>query len=70
VIRKGGGNDLKKVQLFDIYRGLQVGPGKKSLAFNLTYIAPDRTLTDKEVSKLRKRIIDLLEKELGAALRS
>jgi phenylalanyl-tRNA synthetase beta chain len=70
VIRKGGGNDLRKVQLFDIYRGKQVGAGKKSLAFNLTYIAPDRTLTDKEVSKLRKRIIDLLEKELGAALRS
>ena len=70
VIRKGGENDLRKVQLFDIYRGKQVGAGKKSLAFNLTYIAPDRTLTDKEVSKLRKRIIDLLEKELGAALRS
>jgi phenylalanyl-tRNA synthetase beta chain len=70
VIRKGGGDELKKVQLFDIYRGKQVGAGKKSLAFNLTYFAPDRTLTDKEVSKLRKRIIDLLEKELGAALRS
>jgi phenylalanyl-tRNA synthetase beta chain len=70
VIRKGGGNDLRKVQLFDIYRGVQVGAGKKSLAFNLTYIAPDRTLTDKEVSKLRQRIINLLEKELGAALRS
>jgi phenylalanyl-tRNA synthetase beta chain len=70
VIRKGGGNELRKVQLFDIYRGKQVGGGKKSLAFNLTYIASDRTLTDKEVSKLRQRIINLLEKELGAALRS
>jgi phenylalanyl-tRNA synthetase beta chain len=70
VIRKGGGDYLQKVQLFDIYRGVQVGDGKKSLAFNLTYIAPDRTLTDKEVGKLRKRIVDLLDKELGAVLRS
>jgi phenylalanyl-tRNA synthetase beta chain len=70
VIRKGGGKELRKLQLFDIYRGKQVGSGKKSLAFNLTYLAPDRTLTDKQVSKLRQRIIDLLEKELGAALRS
>ncbi len=70
VIRQGGGESLKKVQLFDIYRGKQVGEGKKSLAFSLTYIAPDRTLTDKEVGKLRKRIVDQLEKALGAVLRS
>jgi len=70
ILWKGGGDALKKVQLFDIYRGKQVGEGKKSLAFNLTYIAPDRTLTDKEVQKLRNRIIQLLDKELGAVLRS
>ncbi|MFU8827752.1 MAG: phenylalanine--tRNA ligase subunit beta, partial [Brevefilum sp.] len=70
VIRQGGGDHLKRVQLFDIYRGKQVGEGKKSLAFSLTYTAPDRTLTDKDVGKLRKRIITLLETELGAVLRS
>jgi len=70
VIRQGGGQYLTKVQLFDIYRGKQVGAGKKSLAFNLTYVAPDRTLTDKEVYKLRQRIVDLLDKELDAVLRS
>ncbi len=69
VIRKGGGDYLARVQLFDIYRGKQIGEGKKSLAFNLTYIAPDRTLTDKEVSKLRAKIIRLLDEELGAQLR-
>ncbi len=57
VIRKGGGEYLAKVQLFDIFKGKQVGAGKKSLAFSLTYIAPDRTLTDKEVQKLREKII-------------
>lgn len=70
MIRKGGGDDLKKVEMFDIYRGVQIGAGKKSLAFSLTYIAPDRTLTDKEVQKLRERIITLLDQELGAVLRS
>lgn len=70
VIRMGGGEYLTKVQVFDIFKGKQVGEGKKSLAFNLTYIAPDRTLTDKEVSKLRQKIVFLLDKELGAKLRS
>ena len=70
VLRKGGGEYLAKVQLFDIYRGKQLGEGKKSLAFSLTYIAPDRTLTDKEVLKLRNKIIRLLAEELDAQLRS
>ncbi len=70
VIWMGGGEDLAKVQLFDIYRGEQLGEGKKSLAFNLTYIAPDRTLTDKEVQKLREKIIYLLDEKLDAQLRS
>ncbi len=70
VIRLGGGEYLAKLQLFDIFRGKQVGEGKKSLAFSLTYIAPDHTLTDKEVSKLRQKVIFLLGKELNAELRS
>ncbi len=70
ILRMGGGEYLAKVQLFDIFRGKQVGEGKKSLAFNLTYIAPERTLTDEEVSKLRQKIIYLLDDKLGAELRS
>ncbi len=70
VLRKGGGDYLARVQLFDIYRGKQIGEGKKSLAFNLTYTAPDRTLMDRDVSKLRQRIISLLDQELDAVLRS
>jgi phenylalanyl-tRNA synthetase beta chain len=70
ILRMGGGEYLAKVQLFDIFRGKQVGEGKKSLAFNLTYIAPDRTLTDEEVSKLRGKIIYLLDDKLSAELRS
>ncbi len=60
---------VRSVVLFDVYRGEQVGAGKKSLAYRLTYQADDRTLTDKEVAKLRSRIVRRLERELGATLR-
>jgi phenylalanyl-tRNA synthetase beta chain len=58
------------VQLFDVYRGEQIGAGKKSLAYSLTYQLPDRTLTDKQVLAIRQRIIQRLKKELDAHLRS
>ena len=61
---------VRSVVLFDVYRGEQVGAGKKSLAYRLTYQADDHTLTDREVGKLRTKIVRRLERELGAALRS
>jgi phenylalanyl-tRNA synthetase beta chain len=70
LIRKAGGFLLKNVELFDIFRGEQIGAGNKSLAYRLTYQAPNRTLTDKEVSKQRERIISQLEKELGIKVRT
>jgi phenylalanyl-tRNA synthetase beta chain len=69
-IRQTGGADLADVRLFDVYRGDQIGAGKKSLAYALTYQAPDRTLTDNEVAKLRKKIVGRLEREVGAVLRA
>jgi phenylalanyl-tRNA synthetase beta chain len=70
VIRQAGGKLLVGVRLFDIYRSEAIGKGKKSLAYALQYQAPDRTLQDKDAQKVRQRIIQLLEKELGAKLRS
>ena len=70
VIRQAGGKLLRDVRLFDIFRGGQLGAGKKSLAYSLTYQAPDRTLTDTEATQVRQRIIRRLEQELGAKLRS
>jgi phenylalanyl-tRNA synthetase beta chain len=70
VIRQAGGKLLRKVRLFDIFRGEQLGSGKKSLAYSLTYQAPDRTLTDAEAAQVRQKIIRRLEQELGAKLRS
>ena len=69
VIYSSGGFLLKHVDLFDIFRGKQIGEGKKSMAYRLTYQAPNRTLTDKNIKKLRDRIIKNLEKELGAKVR-
>jgi phenylalanyl-tRNA synthetase beta chain len=70
MIRTAGGRMLSGLRLFDVYRGGQIGEGKKSLAYSLTYQSPDKTLTDEEVLKIRQRIIRELEKELGAKLRS
>jgi phenylalanyl-tRNA synthetase beta chain len=70
VIRQGGGKLLKQVRLFDIFRGGQLGSGKKSLAYSLVYQAPDRTLTEQDSNQVRGKIIRRLEQELGAKLRS
>jgi phenylalanyl-tRNA synthetase beta chain len=68
-IRQAGGKTVAQVRLFDVYRGEQIGPGLKSLAYSLTYQAPDRTLTDQEAAQVRQSIIRRLEQELGAKLR-
>jgi phenylalanyl-tRNA synthetase beta chain len=70
VILQAGGKMVKGVRLFDVYTGQQVGSGKKSLAYSLTYQAEDRTLTDKDAAQVRQRIIRRLEQELGAKIRS
>jgi len=69
-IWSAGGNLLQAVKLFDIYRGEKIGSGKKSMAYNLTYQAPDRTLTDKDAATVRNRIVRTLEKSFNAILRS
>jgi len=70
LIRRTGGDSVSAVRLFDVFRGEQIGAGKKSLAYNLTYQALDRTLTDSEAAQIRNKIVKRLEQELGAKLRS
>jgi len=69
LIAQTGAPLVRTVVLFDVYRGEQVGAGRKSLAYRLTYQADDRTLTDREVARLRARIVRRLERELNATLR-
>jgi phenylalanyl-tRNA synthetase beta chain len=70
LIKQTGGKVLENVHLFDVFRSEQIGEGKKSLAYALTYRSPEGTLTDKDAAGIRNRIIRRLENELGAKLRS
>jgi phenylalanyl-tRNA synthetase beta chain len=60
---------VRQVRLFDVYTGEQVGAGKKSLAFSISYQSPDHTLTDEEVARAQRGIVERLKREVGAALR-
>jgi phenylalanyl-tRNA synthetase beta chain len=64
----GGGELLHAAEVFDLYEGEQVGADRKSLALNLEFRAPDRTLTDEEVAGLREAIKAKLG-EIGGTLR-
>jgi len=70
VIRKAGGRLLKDVSLFDVYTGDPIPEGHRSLAYALTYQTDDKTLTDKDVAKVRKKIISSAQHQLGAQLRA
>jgi phenylalanyl-tRNA synthetase beta chain len=66
---QGAGEMLESVWLMDIYRGDQVGPGRKSLAYRLVFRAPHRTLTTKEVNGFRDRAIAAAAAAVGAVQR-
>ena len=68
-IRRGARGLLKDAALFDIYRGKNIGEGKKSVAFNLVLRADDRSLTGEEADEDVKSILETLEKDCGAVLR-
>ena len=61
---------VNSVALFDLYVGEQVSAGKKSLAFRIIYQSPTHTLTDSEVDKVQQQILDKLQRDLRASLRS
>ncbi len=70
VIQRSAGEYLERLTLFDRYSGPQVGAGKRSLTYHLVFRAPDRTLLDETLAKIRKKIVGNLERELGATIRS
>ncbi len=70
VLRRAGGDLLQDLRLFDVYTGDPVPPGHKSLAFNLVYQTDARTLTDREVAKVHRKIVRAAESQLGATLRA
>lgn len=68
-IKKAGGKLLRSVQLFDIYRGPGIAPGKKSVAFSLELRADDRTLTDEDTTGVMNAVLEKLKNDLGVSLR-
>jgi phenylalanyl-tRNA synthetase beta chain len=68
LIRASAGKALTDIALFDIYRGIGIPAGKKSVAFSLEFRAPDRTLTVAEVDALVEKILSAL-KEKDVSLR-
>ena len=70
VIRQAGGDLLRDVRLFDVYTGESIPEGKKSIAYSLTFQTDEKTLTDKEVAKVHKKIVKAASKRLSAELRS
>lgn len=68
-IWESGGEYLRSVELFDVYRGKQIAADKKSFAFALTFQADDRTLTESEVDANFQKIIEYLKKKDEASLR-
>lgn len=68
VIKQRGGKLLENVELFDVYEGEQIEAGFKSVAYKLVFRG-DHTLTDEEIQKVMKKILNGLEMNCGAKLR-
>jgi phenylalanyl-tRNA synthetase beta chain len=68
-IRATGPAWLTRVTVFDVYQGSQVGEGRRSLAWSLTYQAADRTLTDAEVNEAHGAIVAEITKRFDAEVR-
>ncbi len=64
------GRMLEDIALFDVFRGAQVGEGKKSVAFSLSFRAEDHTLTEEEITGLMNKVLKTAKDNFDAELRS
>ena len=62
-IKKYAGKELESIRVFDVYRGSQVGDGKKSIAYSLSLRSADHTLADEEIDSIMTQILTGLEKD-------
>ncbi|HEY9765720.1 MAG TPA: phenylalanine--tRNA ligase subunit beta, partial [Chroococcales cyanobacterium] len=69
ILRQADRKFLKEIKIFDIYSGKNLPEGKKSLAFSLLFSSSEKTLEPKDIERLQKRVIDVLEKG-GCSVRS
>ena len=69
-IRNGCGAMLEDIRMFDVFRGIQIGIGNKSVAFSLTFRAADHTLTEEEITRLTEKALKISSEKFGAVLRA
>ena len=69
-IEKAAGKLCEDVKLFDVYRGERLGNGRKSLAFSVSFRAPDHTLTEAEITAAMDKILKNAQKNCGAEIRA
>jgi phenylalanyl-tRNA synthetase beta chain len=69
-LRTGGGEELEDVWLFDVFRGPQIGEGRRNLAYRLRFAALDHTLAEDELASLRERCVEAVISTLPAELRA
>ena len=67
--REAVGPELREMRPFDVYRGEQIPPGHKSIAFALSFQSLERTLSDEDAEALRTRLVEALAQRFGAELR-
>jgi phenylalanyl-tRNA synthetase beta chain len=67
--REAAGAELEEIRVFDVYTGDPIPPGKKSVAFSVSFQSPVRTLTDEDARRLRSAIVSALGARFGAELR-
>jgi phenylalanyl-tRNA synthetase beta chain len=66
---EAAGAELREMRAFDVFRGEQVGSGRKSIAFGVVFQSTERTLTDEDAAALRARIVEALAQRFDAELR-
>jgi len=67
--RRAGGKLVQEVRVFDVYEGDQVPEGKRSLGLRVVMRSAERTLDEKDIASVRRKIVAALEREFGATLR-
>jgi phenylalanyl-tRNA synthetase beta chain len=68
--REAAGPDLREATFLSDYRGDPIPPGRKSIAFSVVFQSPERTLSDEDAARRRRRIVDALGERFGAELRA
>ena len=69
-MRAACGDLIEDIRMFDVFRGIQIGEGKKSVAFSLTFRAADHTLAEDEIARLVKKVLKTVKEKFDAEIRS